>query len=208
MLEKYSGDSTRLSMASFMENHGLTVNSWCGKAKIDEGTLRKFLNHKTDSLTHKTLSKLASAVHSSVEEITGEGEQEQEKTVPLVGYIGGGAFYPIDDSIKGAGLDEAPVPILSRKDVNINEIVAVKIKGDSMQPFYPDGTTVYYSKKQHGIESSAYNRICVAGLADGGITFKLLRRINNKPVLFCAQNLPFEGNVVWAVPPISIEPPK
>lgn len=74
--------------------------------------------------------------------LTGQGESPA--TVPLVGYVGAASeWFPIDDHANGAGLDDVPAPPDCAKNV-----VAVKVRGDSMFPRYNDGEVLYYAEPQ------------------------------------------------------------
>ena len=62
--------------------------------------------------------------------LTGRGEMKGDARVPLKGYIGaGGMVFPIDDHAIGEGLDRVEAP----PEMGPNT-VAVKVRGDSMQP--------------------------------------------------------------------------
>ena len=99
------------------------------------------------------------------------GEDPDVPTIPIVGYVGGGAaVYPVDDHAKGAGPDavQAP-PGLS------HNAVGVVVRGDSMWPVFRDGDVLIYD--QRSFDPSKYvGKECVVGLSDGRTLVKTLRR--------------------------------
>ena len=91
--------------------------------------------------------------------------------VPIVGTIGAGeCVTPIDDHERGAAMEYAPMP----PDMNEPNLVAVRIKGDSMRPLR-DGWLVYYQRDQDGVPDSCLNQLCVAKLETGEVYIKELR---------------------------------
>jgi len=96
----------------------------------------------------------------------------QARMIPVVGYVGAGAqIYPIDDHAKGEGLDE----IKSPWDELGPAAVAVRVRGDSMEPVYYDGDLIYYDE-QHSDFRHLLGKDCVVSLADGRKFVKQLRR--------------------------------
>jgi lambda repressor-like predicted transcriptional regulator len=71
-MENYNSDQRRTAIKLFMEKHGLKVAPWCAKAKLSEGTLRNFLKGMSNSLTDRTISKLAHAQNVTIAEILGD----------------------------------------------------------------------------------------------------------------------------------------
>ena len=93
--------------------------------------------------------------------------------IPVVGYVGAGAeVFCIDDHAKGAGLDEVemPFPGMSRS------AVAVRVRGDSMEPAYHDGDLIFYDMNDNGDLMHLIGKECVVSLADGRKFVKTLRR--------------------------------
>lgn len=161
---------------------------------------------KGERRLHKDMIfKLAEALHCSTAELIDDLEVE---TIPLVGYVGAGAVVnAIDDNIKGQGLEPLPMPILKRTDIPANEILAVRVKGDSMLPVISDGWTIYYRTK-HCIED-CLRALCVVKVRDGSEYVKVLTK-GSKPGLFTLTSYnasPIEDvELEWAYKIISIEP--
>lgn len=94
-------------------------------------------------------------------------------TIAVAGYIGAGAeIFPIDDSAKGAGIDEAELPLARRED----SIVAVKMRGQSMLPVYRDGDILFYSRPGPDDWTRHVGDECVVQVSDGRMYLKILRR--------------------------------
>lgn len=92
------------------------------------------------------------------------------RMIPLVGYVGaGGEVEYLDDSAKGAGLDEVPAPPGADP-----QTVAVGIRGTSMHPVYRDGWVLYYSAHCQPVDLLGQD--CVVRLADGRTMLKRLLR--------------------------------
>ena len=100
-------------------------------------------------------------------------ELPDAKMVPVVGHVGAGdEIYPFDDHALGAGLEEVdcPATLLNR------EIVAVRVRGDSMLPLQ-DGWLLYFERNQPGVPERCLNELCVVKIAEDGPTLvKNLRR--------------------------------
>jgi phage repressor protein C with HTH and peptisase S24 domain len=94
------------------------------------------------------------------------------RLVPVVGYVGAGAeVHLVDDHAKGAGLDEVPAPPSVSRDC-----VAVKIRGDSMEPRFFEGEILFYDKVYSTPEQlrALIRRECVITLEDGRVFVKRL----------------------------------
>lgn len=112
--------------------------------------------------------------------LTGEGDAPSDppasQMIPVVGYVGAGAeVFCIDDHAKGAGLDEveAPLPGMSRSSV------AVRVRGNSMEPAFYDGDLIFYDRNDNGDLMHLIGKECVVSLGDGRKFIKILKRRAN-----------------------------
>lgn len=104
--------------------------------------------------------------------LTGKSTPPTLPHVPVVGYVGAGAeVIPIDDHVKGQGIDEAP-PFPGQD----GPAVAVRVRGDSMLPEIEDGCTLYYSRTRDGVPQACLGRLCVVQVHDGPVLVKRLER--------------------------------
>lgn len=95
-------------------------------------------------------------------------EHNQSRQLPVVGYIGGGqAVFAIDDHEKGDGFEYITAPW------DVENGIALIIRGDSMAPKYDDGDIVVVEKTFHDI-NSLLGSICYVKLADGRCYLKTL----------------------------------
>lgn len=108
--------------------------------------------------------------------IKAEGDHNSAE-VAVVGYIGAGdTVYPIDDFPKGRGMDSVEAP----PEVDPDEVVAVRVRGNSMYPQLEDGWTVFYKRDQDGVPAECKNRLCVVKLDDDRMLVKRLRWTTRK----------------------------
>ncbi len=91
--------------------------------------------------------------------------------VKLVGYVGAGAeIFPVD--ISGDEIiDEVDVP----PGISPDQVVAVKVRGDSMYPAYREGDILYYHRKCD-YDESYLRRECIVKVKDGAAYVKILTR--------------------------------
>jgi phage repressor protein C with HTH and peptisase S24 domain len=127
----------------------------------------------------------------------------------VVGEVGAGAkIYPYDDHAKGAGLEEVDRPL---GDDLPEQMVAVRVKGDSMQPQFDSGWLLFYEKAQDGVPPDCINALCVVKLSDESVLVKTLKQ-GSKPHLYhlISKNSGYETlvdqEVVWAAKVLSIRP--
>jgi phage repressor protein C with HTH and peptisase S24 domain len=188
-----------------MDDFGLNVFSWATKAKVDEAGVRRFLKGGTNSLRLDTIEKLASAVNMKSTDLIRETKMPQ---IPLVGYVGTGAeVFAIDENEKSSGLEMLDMPITSKVNIPAREIMAVRVKGDSMLPIIQDGWIIYYHA-QNSIEK-CLRKLCVVKIKNGSIFIKELRKGEKvgSYSLFSYNAREVENvQIEWAYPIISIEP--
>lgn len=139
-------------------------------------TTSTYLAHEngTRGITQKAANRYGRALRCNPAWIMygGDVNRNGQVTVPVVGYLGAGMeVYYVDDHEKGAGMDVVEAP----PDLDEFNLVALKVKGDSMRPLR-EGTIVYYRKEQDGVPDNALNDLCVVRLADGRTLLKELRR--------------------------------
>jgi len=108
-----------------------------------------------------------------------------ETIVPIIATIGAGAIvYPIDDlPLYRNSVSESEAMCANCETVeappgeSANNIVARKVDGDSMMPFMPPGTIVYYSTRLNGDGLNDWiNKLCVVQIVGGATYVKLLKR--------------------------------
>lgn len=102
------------------------------------------------------------------------------KRIQVVGMVGAGAqIFSIDDHAKGAGLDEVDPPVGG----GTPSMVALIVRGDSMEPAFSDGDTIFYDQIFEGDFSHLIGKHCVIRLEDGRTFVKRLYKSDGSYVL-------------------------
>lgn len=128
------------------------------------------------STTH--IYKIAAALNVAAWVLDDEipSQNLAKRLIPVVGYVGAGAeVFCIDDHAKGGGLDEveAPLPGMSKSSV------AVRVRGNSMEPAFYDGDLIFYDSNDNGDLMHLLGKECVVSLKDGRKFIKILKRRTN-----------------------------
>jgi transcriptional regulator with XRE-family HTH domain len=123
-------------------------------------------------------------------------DHDEERKIPVVGYAGAGfRILPIDDHMKGAGLDyiDAPPGLASRS------AVAVIVRGYSMIPVLEEGDVIYYDEKTEGNFDSLIGRLCVVQCDDGATYVKQIKKSGDHYWLHSHNADPvFPEGISWA----------
>lgn len=135
-------------------------------------------------LTTSWMERLSAGLGCSPFELIGSKEIQ----VPVIGTVGaGGGICPIDDMPLLQAVSNAHIAKDqgARDQINCDfvaappdaspDVVAVRVRGDSMLPFMPDGTIVYY-RQRHGNFSECLNKLCVVMLKSGEAMLKILKK--------------------------------
>lgn len=167
----------RTALLSIIEKEDISVNKWCKDAGISEGTLRNFLSGVNNSMGIDKIELLAASINKTVAELI--GDTLPIVMVPILGYVGAGeAVTCFDDCEKGAGLDEIELPPGMPADM-----VALIVRGDSMEPTYEADSVIFYQRNTDGVPPDCIGRNCVVKLANDGMLLKKVRQ-GSKPNLF------------------------
>lgn len=150
-------------------------------------------------------NKIATGLRVDIMDILGE---KKEPSIPLVGYVGSGTeIFPYSNDLMNSDTFELlEVPIISRAAIPAKEIMAVKVKGDSMMPVIQDNWIIYYHA-QNSIEK-CLRKLCIVKLKNGSCYVKELRKGSkqNHYMLLFYNAAPIEdAQIEWAYPIISIE---
>jgi phage repressor protein C with HTH and peptisase S24 domain len=144
-------------------------------------------------LTLEWMERIAPALGVEVAELL---DTADARKIPVVGYVGAGfQIYPVDDHMKGAGLDEvdAPPGIVARS------AVAVICRGDSMIPVLDDGDVIYYDQQIEGDMDSLIGRLCVVQCTDGATYVKQMKKADGRYWLHSHNADPiFPAGIAWA----------
>lgn len=162
---------------------------------------------KGDRRVHTTeVPLMAEYLEMSEQEIVGlvANTALRGSTIPLVGYIGGGAeIVPIDDHALGGGIAEVDAP-----PIGDDVLVAVKVRGDSMWPAYKEGDLIYYRRDAPFIEEQCLRKECVVQVRGGATMVKTVTR-GSEPARYTLTSYnapPIENaEIEWGAPVVWVK---
>lgn len=117
--------------------------------------------------------------------------------IAVAGRVGAGASVDLVDAYaKGDGLYHVACP----PQIPASGVVAVEVKGDSMEPVYSEGDVLFYTRNSHeGIPSEDIGRKCVVCDLTGRAWVKQVQR-GTEPGLFHLVSINPGAQTVWDVP--------
>ena len=131
------------------KQHGMSPSALARRAGLDATTFNKSKRVTRDGRLRwpstESVAKMLEAAGASLDEFVAlivAHESPRKQTIPLIGLAqaGSGGFFDDAGFPAGTGWDEVNFPNLSD-----DNIYALEIVGDSMQPLYRDGDTVIVS---------------------------------------------------------------
>lgn len=150
-----------------------------------------------NAITPRSAEKYARAFKCSAAYLlTGEGEATR-LTVAIRGHVGAG-FEIINFDQDDNDLGQIEVPPGGSPD-----LLALKVRGDSMQPAFYENDTIYYDPDDARPVHELANRECVVKLRDGRMLVKWIKiSPSRRQVILSSYNSDpiAEADVVWACP--------
>lgn len=129
--------------------------------------------------------------------------------VPVLGYVGAGSeVFTIDDHEVGASLEEVECPV----GYTPENIVALRVRGDSMEPQMEDGWLIFYKRKDDdGVPPDCIGELCIVKLENDGLLVKKIRQGSRPGVYHLLSKNPSKDPIVdarvqWASKVIDIRP--
>lgn len=101
--------------------------------------------------------------------LTGEGQPNSERFVPIVGYAGAGPDGSVLFATGDGNFDEAPAPVDASPTTE-----ALEVRGDSMKGVANDGWLIYYDDKEAPAPHHM-GELCVCWLEDDRVLVKYPR---------------------------------
>ncbi|WP_011580532.1 MULTISPECIES: S24 family peptidase [Chelativorans] len=190
---------------------GLTESRAAKMAGLSDSAIRDMRravkSGKEDAgVSTRTLAKLAPVLQTSAEWLlTGGPEGIRSRTVPIMGYLGAGAeVEPEYEQVPPEGLDQVDVPF-SVPD----EMIAFKVRGDSMLPVYKDGAVIIVYSEQKKPLHSFYGEEAAVRTSDGRRFIKTIMRGPDDTVNLLSHNAsPIEGvRLEWIGEIFAVIPP-
>lgn len=139
------------------------------------------LRRKKSSPKTVNAARIARALNMTIDEVLGAADGHMPAAaIPIVGTVGAGAQVPVFEAYEpGAGPRVACPPGLPD-----GGLVAVEVKGDSMEPVYFAGDLLFYRRDAHdGVPSEAVGRTCVCE-DEGGMGWVKQVKRGSEPGLF------------------------
>lgn len=157
-------DRIRASITNHLARRNITLADWARRAKLADNTVRNLMKGKTDSLTMKSIQKLAAAENLTVAQLMQEAEPApaaalaapSEPAMPpgaMPGAIYSAPDLPILGTARGGIIDtdrmlvnEHVAVIRTYRPVylvGIRGAYAVNVVGDSMEPAFRQGHLAY-----------------------------------------------------------------
>lgn len=157
------------------------------------------LENGKKTLTTKHLEKFSRILEVSQSDLLSEGGVTVQ-TVALVGYVGAGEmYYPDPETGPWEEIERVEAP------PGETDVVAVRVRGDSMEPMYKDGY-ILYSRGPSGVPvDSCLGEDCLVQLRNGAAYLKTLRR-GSEPGKYTLKSYnqavePIENvEIEWAAP--------
>lgn len=166
--------------------------------------VRDIITRKTKNPTYANLAKIAEVLGVEVTDfVTEQSDGKVQPAISVPGYVGAGAQVDLNDPYaKGDGMYKIACP----PQLTPHGIVAVEVRGDSMEPVYSEGDVLFYTRNDdHGIPTEAIGKKCVAETEDGKVWVKQLK-IGSQPGLWHLYSINPSANnmldvqVKWAAP--------
>lgn len=187
-------ESIRAALRRAMDRKGAKATSLSLSIGTNR-TLVKDLLEKTEDVRLSTLTKLASALDVSIQELVAT------PPVPVVGYIGAGGSVIFEDM----GTED----IVLRPPGISGSLIALMVRGSSMLPKYKDGDIIYIQRDHEGILPDYIGDDCAVRLSTGETFIKQIIH-GNEPGKFTLLSLnaePIENvEIEWATPVLFIMP--
>jgi DNA-binding Xre family transcriptional regulator len=208
-----------VAVQRIMEATGLSSSGLAKKAGIAASTLTRFLYRDPDYiLSQKTLNAICRVAGYDSYEAYIKSSDKPSPKVPIVGTVGaGGEVFPIDHlPLLPSNLDPAEEDYVNCEwadappGIYPNGIVAVRVTGNSMMPYMPEGTVVYYAQRfEDGAPDHCLASLCVVQLRDGKTLLKMVRK-GQLHGRFDLQSYNMETitdvELAWCAPVIFIKP--
>jgi phage repressor protein C with HTH and peptisase S24 domain len=190
--------------------HGLTVSGLARKAKLDPTTFNKSKRIASDGRARwpstESIAKVLDATGETVDGfigMLGSLSPAKQTRLKVIGFAqaGSGGYFDEGGAPAGTGWDELEFPGHS-----LDQVYALEITGDSMEPLYRDGDMILVSPTA---QIRRGDRVVVK-TTEGEVMAKQLKRrtstvvelaslnANHPDRLLSASQVAWIGRIVWA----------
>jgi phage repressor protein C with HTH and peptisase S24 domain len=152
---------------------GKSIRSIAESAGISYDKLKNLSQGKSKTTNVDDAMRVAASFGVSLEDFYEGLLHPASDTVAVAGKVGAGAEIDLyDDHAKGNGLYHVARPA----QLQGKSVVAVEVKGDSMEPIYAEGDVLFYSRATHeGVPVEAIGKKCIAEDMHGRVWVKYLK---------------------------------
>lgn len=162
------------------EARGLSAIELAEKVNTSRGQIYQ-LEKSERRLTVDWMNRLARALKCRPQDLMVSAESCE---VPVLGEVAGNGKISLlhNVSLIQHGLHEPRRKqanceyVESPPGIHPSEVGAVRVKGDSLLPFMPSGTIVYYAAGAGEAPESCIDKLCVVQLKDGSLVLKTIKR--------------------------------
>ncbi|WP_339112921.1 S24 family peptidase [Thioclava sp. GXIMD2076] len=172
-------------------------------AGLNKSAIRKIISGEVKSPRRANAESIALQLGLSVERIIAQDFSDSAKSISIVGEVGAGAHVDLFDEVEnGSHREEIGVP----ENLKDEEIAAVRVVGDSMEPVYSEGDILFFTRQTHeGVPVEAINRKCIVATPDGKAWVKHLKYGSEEGKFHLTSINPTGENrhntdVLWATP--------
>ncbi|WP_406870256.1 helix-turn-helix domain-containing protein [Thioclava sp. 'Guangxiensis'] len=157
----------KIDIKSALEKRNMSQQQLADAIDVGKGYLSEIVNGKKKP-SFDVLVRILEALDADISEIA-----TTRPPIAVPGYAGAGDEVSlVDDYVKGNGMYKIQCP----PQISPKGIVAVEIRGDSMEPAYSSGDIVLFSRDTHdGVPTEAIGRKVIAETSDGMIWLKYMK---------------------------------
>lgn len=153
-------------------------------------------------LTTTWMEKIARALKCSAMDLIFDTSPPM---VPVMGYVGAGAeVFPLETA---ETLEEVECPTGYLPE----NIVALRVRGDSMEPQMEDGWLIFYRRETDGVPPDCIGELCIVALENNGLLVKKVRQGSMPGLYHLVSKNPnrepvVDAKLLWASRVIDIRP--
>lgn len=182
------GNNPRMKnrIREYRKRAGLSMDVLAKRVNTTRATIKKLEDGPHNGGMHLTttwMERLAPHLDCNLSELMGG---EEAPRVPILGSIGAGEeVIPIDDlplarMLGDVDYDQINCEYIEAPPGGIHRnMVALRVKGDSMEPYLSEGDVVYYNQIIRGGFNDYLGKRVIAALKDGRLFMKTLERSHN-----------------------------
>ncbi len=167
------GEDFVRGLEKVMQNKGWRAAPLSEAAGLGTSFIRDLRRSKAQSPKLSNAIKLANVLGLSVEQIIAAGGNESfVDHIAIAGLVGAGEQVDLFDAYDKGDGPKVSCP----SGLSSHGIVAVQVRGDSMEPVYSDGDILFYSRPAHdAVPTEALGSKCVCEDGDGSAWVKMIK---------------------------------